>query len=798
MTTCLDFQSTGADADLRNQFLNEASGMNLGKIIRDNKTTIRLSFHKTTIQHLDIYLVMVVGNNDHILIKLAAQTSFPRGFPVIWIPGKMMQYFGFYPKFSNDDRQTADNMTEFTDVESISFFKKWSGFLGQVIVFQFDSNLYWTAVSKNSASSDSQFVIDAKRMFNPLLSDNVLETMAKNQIHLCAEMMSINDQTHGTRVFCESPVITAVGIGKKYDLANGVATIKEDGPFVDFFNHSDLVEFCQKHSLPCDSAITISGKAECQAFLLELTNKRDFMNDDNLEQLLCNLKSRFDPAKIIVNSGTITHKNLLGDCLEGLVLRLTTGKSSIIKKYKFPTYTVRTMLLREQLKNFVFGYDLMTKARNFVEYWCVSSEGKEYWYNFALSSFITALQFVPKDNQVGTHIQLAEFVQSENHDENSEFKFRQTLASMPKVTVVLVVGPIASGKTSFANKLASLNTDFLSVDGDSLDIGEDLVKILGKERNDYTTWNVKKGIMEGKVVILSCGGGVLFSQAKNPLFILREQIQATFGLGCKIILCVAGNFTEITILDKNHDPIPFYQDVHAVKQAIHGRVKSGVWKVDPKFSTGKTSEKVALENFATFIAKKSCDNSMFATKLLAEADCIFGFPAITQVNYGIQNQFQFASILSQIEQPKPITNGKFGQIRLLTGVSNGGNKTIGHITWAYDATSELSYTMQDFQVLANKYPSEINGNFNELSSPDNKKPYTFVTPCDPIHADGSTHITIDSSIHSAKETKGIVLAMKNGKNTIELPMQNGSVLEYDLTKIKINSCTIHVLAAFGI
>jgi hypothetical protein len=56
-----------------------------------------------------------------------------------------------------------------------------------------------------------------------------------------------------------------------------------------------------------------------------------------------------------VTAGTRQHAGILGECLEGLVLKLrvtsreTGVTSEHTEKYKFARYTLRTMLLRGQI-----------------------------------------------------------------------------------------------------------------------------------------------------------------------------------------------------------------------------------------------------------------------------------------------------------------------------------------------------------------------------------------------------------------------------------------------------------------
>ena len=44
---------------------------------------------------------MVQCYNDSTLLALGNK-QFPRGFPVIYIPGQKIKTYGFYPKFDND------------------------------------------------------------------------------------------------------------------------------------------------------------------------------------------------------------------------------------------------------------------------------------------------------------------------------------------------------------------------------------------------------------------------------------------------------------------------------------------------------------------------------------------------------------------------------------------------------------------------------------------------------------------------------------------------------------------------
>ena len=801
--TYVDFKPVSdTDAKLKEKFLSEAKGLGLGQLIKSCKNSIRLAFHQA-IGLDNVYLIMIVGNNDGILIKLAKERNFPRGFPVLWIPGIRMQYFGFYPKFSNDERQTADDLSEFDNVVSLSFFKKWSGFLAQVLFFQINGCAYWTITSKNSANSNSTYISDAKRLFTKYISDGVAIDMIEKNLHMCAEVMSKNDQTHGSPVLQEMPIVTAIGSGHDYDLTRPL----EEHPaedFVNFYTNEQLVKFCMVNGLPCDSCVMVDGATAAKKFMTELSLQRDFMTDKKLEQLL----SQFMDCIYLV-PGTVTHKEILGDCLEGLVIRLrTSGGGTTTKKYKFPGYTIRTMLLRTQFDDFIFSHELIQRAKEFIDGWCISAAGKEHWYRFALKCFLVRRKFVPTDSLISSHIRIAEQVMQKDSLDTTEVKFMRKLQLLTNGTVIICVGPIGSGKSSFANELSTKDPTFVSIDGDGLDLGQDITMILGKERNDYSRWKVLEALMLGKIPILSTGGGILFSLGKDQVFTLRKQIATSLGVICRIIVCITGDFTGITALSKDYDPTNSYNDLDTVKKVVRRRVETGQWKLDPKFQNKQTkaaaaasTDDTALENFAAFIAKKSSDNCKFAKQLIAAADFVYGYPSITAENYGIQKTFSCAPLLANIIPSRGVAVGKFSQIRLLALINNetdGKAGQAGHITWKYDSIGNIHYTMTDFNNLASSYPKFVNGKYYTLISTNGRTTYTFVMPEKAIHDDGSTHITVDCGSHPPKETGTIIRAMNGGQTSLSLPQHDGRMVEYDLTKISFEPCQIQMLGAFGI
>lgn len=799
--TYLGFEQFTPDNKLRDQFLSEATGMKLGAIIKSSKGLVRPVFHKA-IGLESIYLVIIVGVNDGVLIRLANECGFPRGFPIIWQPKKRMQYFGFYPKFSNDERQLPDDLSEFNNVTGLEFFKKWSGFLGQLLIFEINNNKYWTVTSKNSATSESPFVQDARRLFEPFITDEVVNIMLEKRLHICAEMISKNDQVHGSRVLSESPVVTAIGSGHLYDLP--LSQKEQETEFVQFYDNKMLVDFCTKYRLPCDSAVYINDGSAAKEFIKQLSIERDFMTDDNLEKMVKN----FDKYTTITK-GTIKHSDIIGNCLEGLVIKLydtpcgitnSTNQNVIIKKYKFAPYTIRTLLLREVFDNFVFGYTLKNHIQKFIDGWCVSEKGAKYWRNFALECFMMyqemlSKEYIPDNKQVGIHIEIADKIMEQQHSDNIQEIFDKQLVTLTNGTIIICVGPIGSGKTTFASELSNKNPLFVVIDGDTLDLGKDITMKLGKERNDYSRWKIIQALMSKKIPIISAGGGILFSSDKNQSSILRSQIYKTLGIVCRIILCVSGNFDNITLLNKNYDPQLSYNNNDLVKQAVVRRVNLAEWKIDRKIVTKKDTPEAALNNFADFIAKKSSDNYKFALKLIADADYIFGYPYITSNNYGIQSDFDFNQILAHIIPTTNMSYNKFSQIRILTLVND---NIIGHITMGFSTSQNLDYSSAEFEKISKFYPSIVAGQYIKVSSDNSKNTYTFAIPEYPIHDDKSTHITIDCGNHAPKETGAIVRAIMANEKIIQLPTKDNHFVKYNLQNLISEPCQIHILGVFGI
>lgn len=354
-----------------------------------------------------LYLFMVRGEHDGVMIDLAKRYGMPRGWPIMWWPPQdgqpdRFQTFGFYPKFANDDRQAADVEID-KSLTGLAFFKKFSGFLGQFIVFIHDGELCWTVTSKNSADCTSEYVQKAVEIFGAKVSIPLLEYLVKHNLHLCAEVMAKTDQTHGARVLKDSAIITMMAEGKR--ITKGAGDYVNNN-LLTYKTFREISKVCHDFGLDCGSAIVVNG-TKCQKFVAALKEMRDFCTDKLFNELVVKLaaeKPESDGSTLVVTEGTITHGEILGDILEGLVFHqviggkptnadvmkaIETGNSSTVK-FKFPGYTVRTMLLRmAQQKELTFS-QYFPQVKAWANRWCISAEGKKHWSEVAMQAWSVA------------------------------------------------------------------------------------------------------------------------------------------------------------------------------------------------------------------------------------------------------------------------------------------------------------------------------------------------------------------------------------------------------------------------
>ena len=157
------FVTVVADVPLVERFMAETHSALPPHLLHDllkvKKHGLKLQFNHHEASGL--YLVMVNGQHDYQLIDLAHKYQFPRGCLVLWSPGLWMGARGFFPKFENDrPEQVSFDVSLLEGAEKLSFFVKWSGFLGHFLCFRDDTRrVWWTVASKKSADCSYTFVV---------------------------------------------------------------------------------------------------------------------------------------------------------------------------------------------------------------------------------------------------------------------------------------------------------------------------------------------------------------------------------------------------------------------------------------------------------------------------------------------------------------------------------------------------------------------------------------------------------------------------------------------------------------
>ena len=812
---------------LRNKFLKnlynsgEKHLINLKNIIENKKNKIKLKIY--TCFKENIYKIIISCHIDSILLYLANKYNFPRGFPILWIPDKRIKLFGFYPKFDNDDQQQLDKEGDFHGIKEISFFKKWSGFLGQVCVYKIEDSYYWSCCSKNSGDINMDFVSDCKRLFKQILNDNIIKFLADNNYHICAEMMSKNDQTHGARVLNESPIITSIGKGTDIYFDNNKNNLISIN-MVDFLTHNEVVDICTSYNLPCDSAIIINDENAIN-FMVQLSNKRDFMTNNRLDKML-----EYNQSIIQTNIGTREHKNILGDILEGLVIKIKYKgeKPDIIKKYKFPNYTVRTMAIRTAIQT--DGLQGLIKENilsinNFAKRWCVSEKGREFWDMYlktvAYLLKIKGDEFISKSEcYIGSNILICDYINEHillneletNINNLIEYKnaYENVLENLRASTVIITIGPIGIGKSTISEKIKNLyNNNYdeklIHIDGDKLDMNMNEVLLLKSERNNYSLWLIIKALMEKKIPIISTGGGILFDNGKNLSFNLRRKIMEILQIDVKIILLIPNNEIDNLVIkhtiDTNNKDIQSIYDNNDIENIIISRINRNEWVIPKNFHENQ-------ESFIQFINNKSKNNFIFANILTQEADIIISYPIIKSINYNkIKNTDLNIGLIKDkiLYNPCAIPNyGYFKQYRILAKLPEPYNY-YHHITIAYDNDRQMKLSLSDFNNFNKKLKNNYQGALYKLKSINYKHSIEFIIINIPNRElnqainNGAAHITINSGNHKPELMKNMTNSILYN-NSITIKDKSDNDIYYDIKDkdIPYDPITINIHSIFAI
>lgn len=396
--TILQKISNKLNNEMFSKFVNDLITGKIDKKIDKHINVIHLT---KNINGITINMLILKLHIDTMMIKLAKLYGFPRGFKIVYTTNNIkveneyidseiidVSIHGFYPKFENDKLRNDSimiNLEKLDEIKYIEFFKKFSGFLGSYFTVKINDFIYVIATCKNSAyveSNKNKYVDDLERLFTPYLSNkDLLNIIHDNNLTLSFEVMSKNDQTHGTHVINEGMILTAISTNSK-----------SSSSICEYFNLSDLRNFGLKYNLGTANLYSVRGNDNIKNFLTYLNEDIDIMTDNYYETLINN-------NNIEVNNGNLEHKKILGDILEGFVIHTYLDNSIKVQtiKVKCIAYVIRTMCIRETYKQYLKSIKLTNDEKIYntlvkdniakiLPRWC-KEKYLPFWIKFANDSF---------------------------------------------------------------------------------------------------------------------------------------------------------------------------------------------------------------------------------------------------------------------------------------------------------------------------------------------------------------------------------------------------------------------------
>lgn len=588
----------------------------LSVLMNDKRMKMTLN-RCTNNQLIEHYFVTIQCHNDDVLIKYGKQFGLPRGCHVLWVPGHPVRHIaGFLPKYDNAALDNPDSDEMIKAVKQAPYGSdlfaslKLSGSLGMLTAYALPGHggVCYTAFSKNSACMTNTYVRDITAMFEKVIGDDPTiptRMLSMGIPTLCAEVMLPTDQVHGACVSDGGGVVVTAGFAphdahhmcppnpRWRDLAEELGFDISPGV------HLPLSDEASRHRL--------------MGLLARLSAERDSITLGLVEQIL--------------GTDMEVHRRILGDVLEGLVLILTRPDGTrVIVKFKCVNYVWRTMALRNLMKAFADGDRgavsrpaLEKFALKFAHRWCSSVEGKRLVVNAICGVMLAWVdddgwlrsELLPQQEHTGVacHILAADLYDrhpasfERYYDPSSVYMTMDGPSAAPSAApfarVIIITGPLASGKTILGELLAKLiGLGATShVDGDNVsrtDGGNiNVTPHLGKMRASATIFRIIDLISMGILPIVSCGGGVLFDMQGR--FLLDDAMRSMGFAGVKFdLVVVPGRAPGAEDADPNQEDS--FADLSytssAARQAMANSIEHRKWTVDPSKLADKMSGNV--------------------------------------------------------------------------------------------------------------------------------------------------------------------------------------------------------------
>ena len=359
----------------------------------------------------DEFVVFLQPFCDSLSIELGSlPEAFPRGFPIYWKKHQTIINYGFFRKFSNDDRMVPIEDQTFQEVKEATITLKLSGCLGQTVVLPDGS---WAFFSKNLADKESVYVQNIRKIFESKITTALQQKLMKDNLHLCMEVIGDFDMTHGYQPLSNRAWITAIGKGNQYNLEGDLDENQDNFTrCVEFMDQRQVIAFCHQYHLDCCDIWTSQNPETIAAFGKRLSETRDMLDYPKFEALISEFGFQ-------VLQGTASHHEI-SRVLEGFVIFMDQE----ILKYKLPEYTLSTMLIRSSFSkiaklngtwNQYLSLEFNSMMESYLKRWCVTEQGRKHWRSVIQKIYLDLADFgsvekIPGNPMVGAHIRVRDLV----------------------------------------------------------------------------------------------------------------------------------------------------------------------------------------------------------------------------------------------------------------------------------------------------------------------------------------------------------------------------------------------------